>query len=48
MRVGYGEVLKVSWVVDIDLVVENDDGSTVNITLKDVIYVPGFWCNLFS
>ena len=48
VRIGDGEMLKISWVGDIDFNIRNDDDSNTKITLKDVSYIPGFWCNLFS
>ena len=48
VRIGDGEMLKISWIGDIDFNIRNDDDSNTKITLKDVSYIPGFWCNLFS
>ena len=43
VRIGDGEMLKISWVGDIDFNIRNDDDSNTKITLKDVSYIPGFW-----
>ena len=43
VRIGDREMLKISWVGDIDFNIINDDDSNTKITLKDNNYIPVFW-----
>jgi len=48
VKINNGKVLLAGGIGEISLIARNIEGSTSNITLHDVLYVPGLKANLFS
>ena len=48
VKVGYGNRVKVEYIRDRHVIIQQRDGTQTRIVLKDVIIVESFWCNLFS
>ena len=49
VRIPDGTNVGVEWLGDIDILIENKSkNEEVKVKLKNVSYIPNFWCNLFS